>query len=74
MMKPIASQLVLLSAFKTKHILGFNTMHHDDFWDGSASPQNMDRWAVSQGSVMPLQTYLQSWFHEEAGFQPDWER
>lgn len=52
MMEPMASQVVLLSAFKLNHILGFNTMHHDDFWEGSASPENADRWAVSQGSAM----------------------
>lgn len=28
--EPMASQVVLLSAFKLKHTLGFNTMHHDD--------------------------------------------
>lgn len=50
--EPMASQVVLLSAFKLKHTLGFNTMHHDDSWDGSASHENVDSWAVSQVSAM----------------------
>lgn len=70
MMEPMASQVVLLSAFKLKHILGFNIMHHDS-WGGSAFPENMDRWAVSQGSSISLSdttTTLLPW----GGWIPAW--
>lgn len=71
MMEPMASQVVLLSVFKLKHILGFNIMHHTDSWGGSAFPENMDRWAVSQGSSISLSdttTALLPW----GGWIPAW--
>lgn len=48
MMELMAPQMVLLSAFKLKLILGINTVHHNDYQDGSGSPENLDRWAASQ--------------------------